>query len=197
VTTAKLSIEIRFDPDITDAESLASAMDQLLETALSTPGILEDYGNPALGDFYVVNECMQAEEQADDQKTYRLQIDGPAFRTQRELLLKLRELISADIPYSASPHDQGRLEGLVELTDELADQAHDRYGIDCLLSTDKELCDCEKPGYFCSGVPGILAHMENGRLAPGAKVERCDLCRRYPSDGAAAEKLRQLGHGRP
>ncbi len=58
-------------------------------------------------------------------------------------------------------------------------------------------CDCEKPGYFCSGVPGILAHIESGRLAPGAKVERCDLCRRYPSDEAAAEKLRELGHDRP
>ena len=197
MTTAKLSIEIRFDPDITDADSLAAAMDQLLETTLSTPGILEDYGNPALGDFYVVNDCMQAETQSNVQKTFCLRIDGPTFRSQRELLLKLRELVSADIPYSASPHDQGRLEGLIELTDALADQAHDQYGIDCLLDAGVAPCDCEKPGHFCSGVPGILARMENGRLAPGAKVERCDLCRRYPSDEAAAEKLRQLSHGRP
>ena len=42
------------------------------------------------------------------------------------------------------------------------------------------------------GIPGILAHMENGRLAEGAKVNRCDLCQRYPSDEAALEKLRQL-----
>ncbi|MFH1265217.1 MAG: hypothetical protein ABIK89_05775 [Planctomycetota bacterium] len=56
-----------------------------------------------------------------------------------------------------------------------------------------EPCECEKPGYFCSGVPGILAHVESGRLAQGGKVERCDLCQRYPSDAAALEKLRELG----
>jgi hypothetical protein len=35
--------------------------------------------------------------------------------------------------------------------------------------------------------------MENGRLAPGAVVERCDLCRRYPTDAAARDRLRELG----
>ncbi len=58
-------------------------------------------------------------------------------------------------------------------------------------------CECEKPGFFCSGVPGILAHMENGRLAEGAQVNRCDLCQRYPSDEAAFEKLRELGRVPP
>ena len=48
--------------------------------------------------------------------------------------------------------------------------------------------------FFSSGIPGILAHMENGRLAQGAQVNRCDLCQRYPSDEAAFEKLRDLGH---
>ena len=54
-------------------------------------------------------------------------------------------------------------------------------------------CDCELPGYFCSGVPGILAHLQDGRLAPDARVERCDLCERYPSDLAARQRLRELG----
>jgi hypothetical protein len=54
-------------------------------------------------------------------------------------------------------------------------------------------CECELPGYFHSGVPGIIAHVENGRLAAGAAVERCDLCRRYESDEAALAKLRELG----
>lgn len=49
-----LSITVRFDPNITDSESLASAADTLLETALSTPGILEDYGNPSFGEFEVL-----------------------------------------------------------------------------------------------------------------------------------------------
>ncbi len=54
-------------------------------------------------------------------------------------------------------------------------------------------CDCERPGYFYSGVPGILARIENGRLVAGGAVERCDLCDRYPSDEAALAQLRELG----
>lgn len=54
-------------------------------------------------------------------------------------------------------------------------------------------CDCQRPGYFCCGLPGILAHLEDGRLAPDASVERCDQCRRYESDGAARQKLVELG----
>jgi hypothetical protein len=54
-------------------------------------------------------------------------------------------------------------------------------------------CDCELPGTFCSGVPGILARIENGRLVPGTEVERCDACERYPTDQAALEKLIELG----
>lgn len=56
-----------------------------------------------------------------------------------------------------------------------------------------ETCVCQEPGEFCSGVPGILAHVEGGKLASGTKVERCDVCERYRSDEAALEKLRELG----
>jgi len=54
-------------------------------------------------------------------------------------------------------------------------------------------CECELPGYFHCGIPGIIAHLDNGRLAPDAKVERCGLCRRYPDDQAARKKLGELG----
>ena len=50
---ATLEIEVRFDSTHTDAESVASAFDQLLETVMSTPGILEDYGNVIADAFYV------------------------------------------------------------------------------------------------------------------------------------------------
>ncbi len=135
-----------------------------------------------------------AEPQSTQPGPYHLAIDGPAFRSQRKLLLKLQGLAGAGIPYSPASGDQKLLEGLITLTDELADQAHDRYGLDCMLHADEGPCDCEKPGHFCSGVPGILAHMENGRLAPGAKVERCDLCQRYPTDEAALARLQELGY---
>ena len=99
-------------------------------------------------------------------KQYSLHIDGPLFRKQRELLMKIADLARQKQPYSPTPSDEVLLEGLLGLTDELADQAHDRHGIDCLLvDEDHTRCECEKPGFFCSGIPGILAHMENGRLA--------------------------------
>jgi hypothetical protein len=58
-------------------------------------------------------------------------------------------------------------------------------------------CDCERPGFFHCGVAGIIAHFENSRLAPGASVERCDLCERYPTDEAARQKLVELGLAEP
>ena len=41
---------------MTDPDSLACAMDRLLETALSTPDILSEYGNPKVGEFFVAKE---------------------------------------------------------------------------------------------------------------------------------------------
>lgn len=51
---ATLYIEIDFDDDMTDAESMACALDQLMKTALSTPRILEEYGEPKIGEFFVL-----------------------------------------------------------------------------------------------------------------------------------------------
>jgi hypothetical protein len=56
-----------------------------------------------------------------------------------------------------------------------------------------EPCDCQCPGAFCSGVPGILACVEDCRLVPGATVERCDLCQGCPTDEATRQKLVELG----
>lgn len=64
---------------------------------------------------------------------YHLTIAGPAFRQQRELLQRLRGFAAAEMPYWPAPGEVELLEGLIELTDEMADQAHDNHGIDCLL----------------------------------------------------------------
>jgi len=48
-----LTVDIEYDPKLTDPEGLASAMDRLLETVLSTPGIMEEYGDPRVGEFFV------------------------------------------------------------------------------------------------------------------------------------------------
>ena len=55
-----LTVEIEYDPAMTDPDSLACAMDRLLETALSTPDILADYGNPRVGEFFVAKETTAA-----------------------------------------------------------------------------------------------------------------------------------------
>ena len=125
------------------------------------------------------------------------------MRSQRQLLLQVLDAACRKQPLLfQDDNDRYHLEGLVALLDEIADQAHDHFGIECLLkatdadaeeNSDDNRCDCEQPGYFCSGVPGILAHVENGRVSPNTEVERCDLCERCPSDEAAREKLRELG----
>jgi hypothetical protein len=72
----------------------------------------------------------------NDTKDYALRLDGGAFRAQRELLTKIADLIGRGQPYEPAPGDEELLDGLLELTDAIADQAHDRYGIECLLSED-------------------------------------------------------------
>jgi len=119
----QLMLTVEYNPVVTDPESLATALDRLLTTACSTPGILDEYGNPAIGEVLVV---------------------------------------------SASEPDQDNRPAAP--------------------------CECEAPGFYDSGVPGILAHRDDaGQVAPESGVERCDLCRRYPSDTAARARLVELG----
>jgi len=58
---ARLYVDVEFDADITDADSVASALDILMETALSTQDILSEQGNPHVGGF-----CREAETADDD-----------------------------------------------------------------------------------------------------------------------------------
>jgi hypothetical protein len=50
-----LTVAARYDPQRTDPEGLAVALDRLLETALSTPGIMNEYANPTFGEFFVAD----------------------------------------------------------------------------------------------------------------------------------------------
>jgi hypothetical protein len=56
-----LTVDVSYDPELTDPEGLACAMDRLLETILSTPGIMEEYGDPQIGPFLVTDTSRQAE----------------------------------------------------------------------------------------------------------------------------------------
>ena len=80
-------------------------------------------------------------KQKFDTHPYHLTIDGLTFRQQRELLLKLHGLAGGGVPYLPASGDQELIEGLIGLTDEMADQAHDVHGIDCLLDVGKGSCE--------------------------------------------------------
>ncbi len=119
-----LTIDVEYDSDVTDAESLAVALDRLMETALSTPDILDEYGNPRVGQFFVARPVS---------KSYTLELDGPLFRAQREQLLRIHHAAGQGETVTLGPKEHELLEGLLGLTDSIADQAADRDGIDCLL----------------------------------------------------------------
>ena len=53
-------------------------------------------------------------------KDYALNLDGGAFRAQRELLLRIADLACRKQPYEPAPGDRELLEGLVALTDKIA-----------------------------------------------------------------------------
>lgn len=51
MTKARMFVDVSFDERVTDAEALACALDRLMETAMSIPGVLDEYGNPTVGEF--------------------------------------------------------------------------------------------------------------------------------------------------
>jgi hypothetical protein len=72
-------------------------------------------------------------------RNYLLAIDGPLFRRQRILLLQASEAARRKTPFFIrEASDRELWEGLVAMLDEITDQAHDRYAIDCLLDAKTE-----------------------------------------------------------
>ena len=51
-----LTVPVTFDDAITDSDSVAAALDRMMETALSTPGILDEYGPVDVGEFLVAQD---------------------------------------------------------------------------------------------------------------------------------------------
>ena len=48
-------------------------------------------------------------------------------------------------------------------------------------------------GFYSGGMPDVLTDLENGRVALGALVERCDFCQRIPTDAEALAQIKGLG----
>ena len=72
---------------------------------------------------------------------FDLKIDGPVLREQRLLLLAVANDLNRGRRQPGYPGEKELVEGLLSLTDEIADQAADRYGIDCLLPVSDESND--------------------------------------------------------
>jgi hypothetical protein len=66
-----LALDVEYDAQLTDPEALASAADRLMQTVLSTPGIVEEYGNPHFGEFYVARSA-----QTQSQPTVIVEVSG-------------------------------------------------------------------------------------------------------------------------
>lgn len=218
----RLVLEAEYDPSMTDPEGLASALDRLLETACSTPGILEGYGNPIFREFWVagppesdlVEMCRRvagcAENWADCSDMREALAVFKELGQECRALLEGRSEESKVVPrYVLYDFDSDDL-ATTNVYHSYREAAEDASQLDNVIilalpfempadrtSASEERCECEEPGYFCSGVPGILAHLDDGRLAEGAKVERCDACCLYPNDEAALAKLIELGIAHP
>ena len=78
-------------------------------------------------------ELMEGALPKDPIPRYALIIDGPQFRAQRQLLLNLLQWAQQPTRLPPDSNHEDLLEGLINLTDEIADQAHDHYGVDCLI----------------------------------------------------------------
>lgn len=66
-------------------------------------------------------------------RSYDLAIDGPALRAQRQRLLELADALHWGKQVRLRPADTELIDGLINLTDEVADQAAERHSIDCLI----------------------------------------------------------------
>jgi len=71
-------------------------------------------------------------------RTYKLAIDGPEFQAQRQRLIEVAGALHQGKVVQLGPADAEFLEGVVNLTDAIADQAADRYQIDALLPVVQE-----------------------------------------------------------
>jgi hypothetical protein len=52
----RLCVDVLYDPQKTNPEEICDALDTLLSIATSTPGILDEYGDPEISNFEPLQE---------------------------------------------------------------------------------------------------------------------------------------------
>jgi len=56
-----LQMTVRYDARVTSADAVTDAVNQLLENAMSTPGVLDEVGDPTIGDLELVESLQDVE----------------------------------------------------------------------------------------------------------------------------------------
>lgn len=131
---------------------------------------------------------------------YRLELQTDVSPVE---LKTLRTLVRAMVKLAYISMDEHGITSTAAAT--VANAATQERIADSKLLTGKELrhqlanmCACEMGGWHKSGLPGVLGHVEPGRLPDRKLVERCDICKRYPDDDAAyAALVRHLAEQPP
>ena len=135
-------LRVRFDPTNLRYAVIAADHSRLQSTTLfATAEKAESFANVRDHVALVLSQHHLATQDrqplSEERHRYILgPIDGPTFREQRQLLLSLACLARKGQAYQVNDVDQELLDGLVNLTDVIADQAHDKHGVDCLLKPD-------------------------------------------------------------
>ena len=171
--TTKLTLEVEYDPRFTDPEGLACTMDRLLETALSTPGIMDNYANPTVGEFFVDGESVRAPA---INPLVVLMISGGVLQAAYASGPGARLILTDWDAEGSDPNNKN----LVEI--------EDRQGRhQCVFVTDFPIAPLTD-----------LSGTDTGHALDKAGI-RYIACepKDYPSDEAALAKLRELGFGEP
>lgn len=198
-----LTVDIDYNDDLTDPEGLAAAMDHLLETALSTPGILDEYGNPRVGEFFVAST--EGRPTSLDMEDSSLSVlrrlvewaehtggwDAPVWDEARQLLRHARSSrpgpmvvveISGGVLQEAYASDPATRLVLVDWDADAGDVGKDRRVVEILGDYGRSQCAyvTEFSTVPIASLPGTdaAAAMEKARIA----------CRQGPDDGAVLRR---------
>ena len=125
----------------------------------------------------------------DNLHDYALRIDGPLLADQRRLLLKVMDTVFRGEPYVAeTPKDGELLQGIMALLDEIADQAHDRHGLDSLIEPEPD--ETEEPEIPARTTSTAVNANCRASSAPGCRASwpiwKTAACRKGPRSSGAA-----------
>jgi hypothetical protein len=127
--TVTCHVDVTYNPDVTGPEAVIEMLGQSLAAITKGSNACDALGDVTTGPLTIVEPWANP--------PYYLNLDGPLLKTQRQWLLNMRRNMEDHGGFGGkidiAVDDLDMLDGLIELTDALADQAHDRYGLDTII----------------------------------------------------------------